>query len=290
MNSPLRLSLADKTKSVQRQCERFLNSQVAGHQPADYHLRTGGSRTRMKICIGASLSLGLSDSDAVRLSASIELMHNASLVHDDIQDHDPTRRGMEAVWSKFGHNVAICTGDYLITKAFGSLASVSCSGALPSLLEEMQQSVSETIYGQLEDLTTEEVTSAKQYEQIAARKAGPLLYLPLVLPLVASNEAVSVSIAKRSATNFAVAYQILDDLTDSVDDDSKSRPNLLNFYKQHNDSSTAFKLTVQRARYLLKSCERDFRKLPNDCAAGFLDKTIYLLGELERQTHESRHQ
>ena len=72
----------------------------------------------------AGLALGLSEPDVLCLAASAELLHNASLVHDDLQDQDGMRRGAPAVWKKYGSNVAICTGDLMLSAAYAALSVI----------------------------------------------------------------------------------------------------------------------------------------------------------------------
>ncbi|WP_043991482.1 polyprenyl synthetase family protein [Vibrio sp. AND4] len=250
---------------IYRDCERYLTSVVSSNRPAIYHLDTGGSRVRMQVCLEISLSLGIHYDDAVRLAVTIELLHNASLIHDDIQDKDSVRRGAMAVWAKFGSSIAICTGDYLIAKAFGVLAEVSCSKSVPKLLEATQKAVTTTIEGQIADLTAKEDIHRDEYEDIAAKKAGPLLALSLELPLIVTEKHSDIQTARHAAFNLAVAYQILDDINDSAKDFKRGRPNLLNLNLNNSDKETALKLTKNRAIYLIKSCERDLIRLPVGC-------------------------
>ena len=62
-------------------------------EAASYHLRTGGNRVRAQLALHAGRALGLGVSDAVTLATTCELLHNASLIHDDLQDLDEVRRG-----------------------------------------------------------------------------------------------------------------------------------------------------------------------------------------------------
>ena len=254
-------------------------SVVSGNQPAHYHLMTGGSRIRMRVCLDMSLCLGLNDEDAMRLASAVELLHNASLIHDDIQDGDSLRRGQSAVWVKFGTNVAICTGDYLIARAFGILANISSPNVLPQLLEATQNAVSVTVEGQNADLTAKEHISPQNYESVAEKKAGPLLALSLELPLISSGRLNEIPTARHAASSLAIAYQILDDIKDSVEDATRGRPNLLNLNLLDRKPEDAIKLTQARAVYLIKSCERDLLLMPtvhSESLQGVIRKLLFL--------------
>ena len=71
------------------------------------HLDTGGKRLRARLAIAACQALGGRAEDAIDWAAAVELLHNASLVHDDIQDGDRTRRGKPALWARYGPAQAI---------------------------------------------------------------------------------------------------------------------------------------------------------------------------------------
>ena len=187
---------------------------------AVYHLGSGGLRVRAHLGLYASLALGLSKNDAVTIAATAELLHNASLVHDDLQDRDPFRRGVPAVWAAFGINVAVCAGDLLLSAAYGALCNFSNPRALPSLLERVHERTAAAIAGQCADLSFSASTDKgiAWYEQTAAAKSGALFGLPLELALLGSGHARATSDARRAAKAFSVSYQIADDLHDVQND------------------------------------------------------------------------
>src|SRR5438270_6085718 len=76
-------------------------------QMADYHLQTPGKRLRAILPLLIAEALGVAPERLVPFGAACEMLHNASLVHDDLQDGDSTRRGQPAVWKKFGMPQAI---------------------------------------------------------------------------------------------------------------------------------------------------------------------------------------
>lgn len=69
---------------------------------AIYHLKSGGQRLRAKLALHTSVCVGLSEEDGFSLAATAELLHNASLIHDDLQDRDRSRRGRGTVWVVYG--------------------------------------------------------------------------------------------------------------------------------------------------------------------------------------------
>ena len=231
-NSVAHPSLLDRVNSLSDEVEsRMLeaihpsgsvgrDASAGAASAAACHLSSGGQRVRARLGLYASLALGLSDSDALTIAAASELLHNASLVHDDLQDRDQFRRGMPAVWAAFGVNVAICAGDLLLSAAYGVLCNFSDARALPSLLERVHDRTSAVIAGQCADLSFSAGTNKEiaWYEQTAAAKSGALLSLPLELALLGSGYARATSDARRAAEAFSISYQIADDLNDVQDD------------------------------------------------------------------------
>lgn len=198
-------------------------------QAAIYHLQAGGERIRGRFALHASLALGLSEPDALCLAASAELLHNASLVHDDLQDNDVTRRGVPAVWKKFGPEVAICTGDLLLSASYAALCSLSDSRNLPALISLVHERTSIAVRGQCADLVARQLTlvTIDAYVSIAISKSGALLSLPLELALIAAGRSNWTSQARIAAEAFATAYQIADDLSDVLTDRESGSMNII---------------------------------------------------------------
>ncbi len=196
-----------------------------------HHLSAGGQRFRARLCAETALVLDLSDPDAAALASCCELLHNASLVQDDLQDRDDTRRGQTAVWAAYGDNVAIGLTDTLISAGFASLADVSIPGSTAKLVRMAHGAVLETVAGQQADLESRDRPhrSVAEYLSSARAKSGPLIALALELPLVASGFAGSLPRARQAACAFALAYQILDDVRDvEVDRARPGGPDVLN--------------------------------------------------------------
>ena len=198
-------------------------------QAARYHLQAGGERLRGRCAIHASLALGLSEPDALCIAASAELLHNASLVHDDLQDSDGTRRGVPAVWKKYGPNVAICAGDLMLSAAYAALCGLSDSRNMPALISLVHDRTSLAVRGQCADLMARQptVVTLDAYISIAVAKSGALISLPLELALIAAGRNNWTSHARTAAEAFATAYQIADDLSDVLMDRESGSMNII---------------------------------------------------------------
>ena len=188
-----------------------------------YHMKTGGQRVRARLGLHASLALGQSNDDAITLAAAVELLHNASLVHDDLQDRDVKRRGKPTVWAIYGDNIAICAGDLLLAAAYRALSAYSDCRKLPDLLMLAFDRTAVAIEGQCDDLSSlVNSHDLADYEKIAVAKSGALLSLPIEFALVASGRTDLTALARSAAEAFAIAYQIVDDLADIGPEPAKS--------------------------------------------------------------------
>lgn len=192
---------------------------------ASIHLAAAGRAVRARLALHAATACGLCQADGVALAAVAELLHNASLVHDDIQDQTELRRGRNAIWVTFGAEVAVCAGDLLISAAYAALAGVSDTTKLPDLLLLIHQRVSAAIRGQCADLHDAAAGEGdlSRYEAIAAAKSGALLSLPLEMVFTAAALGGLALQARVAAERFAIGYQIADDIDDLEHDATAQR-------------------------------------------------------------------
>lgn len=271
--------------------------QADAQSAAAYHLQSGGQRMRARLALTGGWCLGLPESDSLCIATCVELLHNASLIHDDIQDKDTLRRGQMAVWSKFGTNMAICSGDYLLSAAYGVLCSFTQPLLLPAMLALLHERTSSAIEGQCADLTSrnDRPGALSHYTQVAKAKSGALLSLPLELVLMASGQTEALVVARNACENFAVSYQVLDDLQDAAKDCEtdaafQGQPKCLNIVSilSHLNSLTGVNSSTDcdmAARELglhhLVLCESAACQLPNRSGALLLDLCAQLRSKFE---------
>ncbi len=183
-----------------------------------YQFERGGKLLRARLACETGQALGL-DPEATRTIAAIcELLHAASLIHDDIEDGDAMRRGRKALWAEFGEDVAINAGDYLIARAVALAASIDAEAKVRvALAERVAECVTCLARGQDEERafcgTLD--TTLEAYEAAARHKCAPLLALPVELALlVAGAPAPQCEAAARAMGDLGTAYQLQDDLLD----------------------------------------------------------------------------
>jgi geranylgeranyl diphosphate synthase type II len=255
-------------KSISSSKDVSPNSINAAEQAIKYHLSTPGHKVRAKLCLTACVELKVKYDDMLIISAVSELLHNASLIHDDIQDMDEVRRGSKTVWKKFGIDIAICAGDLLLSNAYGVLAGISEPRLLPKLITIINQRTSGVIKGQCEDIgyKNKPITSVETYSKIAIAKSGALLGLPIELALILSTREDLLSAAKNAINAFAVGYQMVDDLDDIKKDTAKNGlPSSLNIVFVLADSGVddAFQVAIKLAEKNLSHAVMLSKNLPH---------------------------
>jgi geranylgeranyl diphosphate synthase type II len=232
------------------------------------HLSSPGKQVRARLALHSARSLGLDLRSAVAIAAASELIHNASLVHDDIQDGSDLRRGISTLWARHGRDVAICAGDLMISAAYAALAQVG-GPHVPHAVARMHARISQVIHGQVSDLAARDsgATTFFQYRTIAVDKSAPLLGLPVELSLILAGRLDCLVQAERAADAFALAYQMADDVEDVESDMASGSLNAVAIF--------AREMPIERARLLVRRLvNRTFRQasrlagsLPSDSGA-----------------------
>ncbi|MGB9954559.1 MULTISPECIES: polyprenyl synthetase family protein [unclassified Haloarcula] len=173
---------------------------------------SGGKRVRPTVTVLVCEALGGEPGDAVDFAVGIELVHNASLVIDDIIDESELRRGSPAAWEAFGHGPAIIASDGLLGEAFN----------LFSTDERAMQTVSESMVelgeGEAMELVAEP-SNEKEYMELARRKTGALFRAAAELGAIAADsDPYTVEAVGQYAERVGVAFQMRDDVLDATAD------------------------------------------------------------------------
>jgi geranylgeranyl pyrophosphate synthase len=185
-----------------------------------YHFKKPGKCFRSYLATNLALSFKpVVDNVTFDFATSVELIHNASLIHDDLQDQDFYRRGELNIWKKFSPSQAINTGDFVFTKA---LELILTSSLPPSVQVELLQktivAINELIQGQMSEIsfTNTIAMSWNDWETIASKKTGALLRLIVEGTLLLSGiDYSSYSDEIRLIGNkLGILYQMRDDLLD----------------------------------------------------------------------------
>ena len=148
--------LKEHTLYIESELERFQLPENPGnlYNPLRYFLNIGGKRIRPVLTLMAAELFGNNPDKVKDAALSIELFHNFTLLHDDIMDQAPLRRGKETVHEKYDTNIAILAGDVMFVKAIQALAKQDAEH-LPQLLQLFNQTAIEVCEGQQYDMDFE---------------------------------------------------------------------------------------------------------------------------------------
>jgi len=171
------------------------------------HLATEGKRLRGEMAFQAATLFGAHCDRAITWAAAVELIHSASLVHDDVCDRDIERRGQETVFSLYGEALAVCLGDYYIATAVRMSALLSDKTAL-----QLCDCVARSTGGQALEFTMAGYPSWSRYCEIAVEKTSPLLSLPVTGAAGLTNYSVDRKSVEAYFANAATCFQIINDL------------------------------------------------------------------------------
>lgn len=182
------------------------------------HLQTGGSLLRGRLALVTCSAFEVRPDAALNWAVACELLHNASLVHDDLMDRDEVRRGHPSVWCRFGEANAVLAGDFFLTKAFSVLASPGIDAVSGCrLLRLVGERVSDTIRGQTRefDLVRRVPWTMSDYEDMARLKTAALFSLPAEGALtLAGIDNSSIAPFREQLSWIGLAYQLHDDVAD----------------------------------------------------------------------------
>lgn len=193
------------------------------YEPLKYVLNSGGKRIRPMMVIFSCEAVGGTMEDALNASVALELLHNFTLVHDDIMDNADTRRGMQTVHKKWNENVAILTGDHLIGLAYSYLVKTKSAG-LTEIIKSFTEGIVEVCEGQSFDKEFEErkdVTLDEYIMMIRKKTAKMLETSAIVGALIGNGSPEQVDNIKNYAANIGLAFQIQDDLLDINADENE---------------------------------------------------------------------
>lgn len=193
------------------------------YDPLRYFFHLGGKRLRPVLTLMTADNFGAKGNNALHAAMAIELFHNFSLIHDDIMDEAPFRRGKETVQTKWNNHIAILSGDVLFVKAYESLAKCE-SKYLPVLLNLFNKTATEVCEGQQKDMDfeTREFVSEDEYIEMIRLKTSVLLGCAIQFGGIVSDLDQMMQKALYDFGQYiGIAFQIKDDLLDLYGESAK---------------------------------------------------------------------
>ncbi|MDA8913982.1 polyprenyl synthetase family protein [Amylibacter sp.] len=191
---------------------RLENVDASLSDAAFYHFKTPGKMLRAKMAMQSASLAKIDISISLLWAASVEVLHNASLIHDDICDGDKQRRGRASIWIKFGRDTALTLGDWLIALSFELASEAAEMSNTPRLVGILARHMATTTAGQAMEFKWDSTQSWDVYLKIAADKTAPLLTAPIHgVTLMSGTSGLGFAISGYFC-DLGKAYQIANDI------------------------------------------------------------------------------
>ena len=202
--------LADSKGAVRKMCSHILSA--------------GGKRIRPLLTLYSGLVFSELTEELINAAVAAELIHMASLVHDDIIDDSSLRRGKPSVNELWGNHFAVLCGDYLFAKAFGILSGNRLIGSMDLMVDAIQNMCQGEIL-QAGDRFSNEISMEAYYERISKKTAIFLQCCCKSGAAVAGACEVHTEIIGEYGLNIGIAFQVIDDILDFCGDaDTMGKP------------------------------------------------------------------
>ncbi|MBC7589275.1 MAG: polyprenyl synthetase family protein [Chitinophagaceae bacterium] len=193
------------------------------YEPGNYFLSLGGKRIRPIMCLMGNELFDTINPDAYHVATAIELFHNFTLIHDDIMDAAPLRRGMETVHKKYGDSTALLSGDVMLIKCYDYLNKIDTS-YLHHILAQFNKTAREVCEGQQLDMDFEkqQTVSLNEYIHMISLKTSVLIAASLEMgAIIGGASEGNCKHIYEFGRNLGIAFQIQDDYLDAFGDPEK---------------------------------------------------------------------
>ena len=194
------------------------------YEPNEYFLKLGGKRIRPVLCLMGNELFDEIIPDAWHAATAIELFHNFTLIHDDIMDKAPLRRGKQTVHIKYNDNTALLAGDVMMVKAYEHLNKIS-SNILSKVLSLFNKTAIEVCEGQQMDMDYEsfENVSMNDYLRMIELKTSVALAASLKIgALLGGGGERNQNLLYEFGRKLGIAFQVQDDCLDAFGDKNKT--------------------------------------------------------------------
>ena len=213
-SSNLMIEIGNDLKAMEKMLSEYVESPSVMLTEASLHLfQAGGKRIRPAFALLSGRCCGVNPKEVLPIAVALELIHMASLVHDDVIDNSLTRRGIPTVKAQWGNKVSLHTGDYLLAKSL-LLISKYDNPRIAKIIANVSVKMCE---GEIQQIATayDPKQSVKDYFYRIHKKTAMLISASCQLGAVIGN---SAPVLERSLTKYGhylgMAFQIIDDILD----------------------------------------------------------------------------
>jgi len=257
MNSTIKLQWWEITLHNLEKYFTQLNLPEKAIKMVKYQLNTGGKKIRPQLAIWVQEAYQQPLEDIIDFAAGVEIFHNASLIHDDIQDKDTIRRGKPAAWTIFSEEQGINLGDLLFTLAFEMFNKSNLPDDIKLKLILLSNTcLRKVIEGQILEFEIKQLNrwDEKFWLEIVKRKTGSLFILPLRgAGIIAKAPSDEIDMLEDLGLQLGTLFQLRDDIIDFIGskegreaggDIKEGKPTLLAsiYFAQEKNQSSASKI------------------------------------------------
>ena len=212
--------ISKELEDLELKLSESINSDINLATEVSNHLvSSGGKRIRPAICILIAKAFGYEGEDLMRLASSIELLHTATLIHDDVVDQSLVRRGKESIQSKWDNAHGVLVGDFVYSKAFQLMASFDN----PKIIRALADSTNRISEGEVLQLSLKDsdVLLEEDYFEIIDRKTAELFKVSAITAgILCSCDEDEIQSLGKFSSNLGIAFQIQDDILDYYGDEN----------------------------------------------------------------------
>jgi len=180
---------------------------------ANHLISSGGKRLRPMITLAAATMFGYEGDGHVKLATSVEFMHTATLLHDDVVDESDLRRGKKTARMIWGNQASVLVGDFLLGQAFRMMVEVGSLEAL-DILSTAAAIIAEGEVMQLAAANNLETTEDEHFAVIKAKTAALFSAAAEVGPVIANASRADRAALRSYGINLGLAFQLIDDALD----------------------------------------------------------------------------
>ncbi len=210
--------LVDLTRADMERVNQLILSKAGSDvamipEVANHLISSGGKRLRPMLTLAAASLCGYEGDGHVKLATSVEFMHTATLLHDDVVDESDMRRGRSTARKIWGNQASVLVGDFLLGQAFRMMVEVSSLEAL-EVLSDAAAVIAEGEVLQLSIAKNMETTEDDYLAVIRAKTAALFSAAAEVGPIIARRTRAERGALKSYGTNIGIAFQLIDDALD----------------------------------------------------------------------------
>ncbi|MDB5478296.1 MAG: Farnesyltranstransferase [Alphaproteobacteria bacterium] len=183
------------------------------NQLAAYIIAAGGKRLRPLLTLAVARALGYEGTDHLKLAASVEFIHTATLLHDDVVDESDQRRGQPSANAMFGNQASVLVGDFLFSRAFQLMVETGSLEVL-RILSTASAVIAEGEVMQLASTGNLALTRATYFDVIGAKTAALFAAASEVGAVIAKADPAIIAAVNAYGQSLGIAFQIADDVLD----------------------------------------------------------------------------